>query len=591
MGLQKRLVERIGFSLANYPVGETGRGLILGLIGLLIFFSPYLYLGQDSFWSTSDYLDLVVAWYKVLIDQDAVFWPNHRPVSGLLDELPRGVLASEFFLKTWLFYFFQPFTAILLNKLIIHVAAFFSMYQVLVQVRSKEGGISYSWLYALVWSTCSFWPESGIAVAVLPTVFLVFYKLHLGEKFGLRYFCFILVYSAYTLLHLQGLFLGIGLFIFGQVQILISRRFNSNYWLGFLCFTLLSILFNYRHFLLFFLDSGDFVPHRVEYDIYSFGGFYEEFWPNFLTILNYGQLHSVRFSPLLVPFTLGILLYWKWTSPKSPSRELSLAFNFIWVYLGCTAFAVLSRYIPLIEWFDLSLVKVFAYDRFLVLFFPGLVFSFFLAMNFLVTLNPFGKLLHFLLLVAVLTYGILVLDDNHKNLILKPLTGLGERIPTFRQFYAEKQFEEIRQKIRSSRHPEGKVVSIGIHPSVATYNGLHSLDGYTGNYSLSHKHRFGKIIQHEIQKEGNQSWLYKHFMGWGNKCYLFNSTHQDNFMRMKWTNPLPLERPLYDWDALLEMGGRFVLSTDPIHHTPELSLLGIFDHFDSAWKIYLYELR
>lgn len=569
---------------------KVWRGVYFGLLGLLVFFAPYLYLGQDSVWPTSDYLDLVVAWYKVLIEQDAVFRPNSWVVTGLLDQLPRGVLASEFYVKTWLFYYLKPFSAILLNKLIIHVAAFFSMYHFLLQFIGKETRIPELWIYALVWATFSFWPESGIAVATLPTVYFVFYRLDQGERLWISYLVFIFLYTAYTLLHLQGVFVGVGLFFVGVIQLISNRKINLPYWAGFFFFTTLSCLFNYRHFLIFFFDAGEFVPHRVEYDIYSFGGFYEVFWPNFLTTLNFGQFHSARFSPFLFPITAVVLLFWKVTARKPQGKHLLFAFRFIWIYVGFTALAVLSRYIPLVEKMDAEWLKVFSYDRFLGLFFPLLFFSFVLAMDFLRDFRIWGKILQVLVILSVLGFNVLVLDDNHKNVILKPLTGLGERVPTYREFYAEKQFEEIKSEIHSSRFPEGKVVSIGLHPSVATFNGLHSLDGYTGNYPLTHKRAFSQIILPEIQKEGKDFWLYKHFMGWGNKCYMFNMEHLDIFLRSKWQIPQALDRPSYDWNQLKSMGGRFVLSTDPILNSPEIRLLKVFDHEDSAWKIHLYEV-
>lgn len=576
--------------LRNHPKEDVRRGVIFGSVGLLVFFSPYLYLWEDSVWSTNDYLDLVIAWYKVLVDQNAIFYPNDWIVKGLVDELPRGVLASEFYLKTWLFYFLDPFTAIIVNKLFIHFVAFFSMYHFLIEYTGDKVRISVLWIYALIWSTFSFWPEAGIAVAALPTIYFLFYQLYLGYKFRLTYFSLIFFYTAYTLLHLQGIFVGVGLFIFGVYQIIDRKKFNVNYWLGFLTFTFLSCCFNYRHFLIFFINPGDFVPHRLEYDIYSFSGFYEEFWPNFLNILLYGQLHSMRFSPFLFPFTVIILLFWKFKNSKSDGIDLSFAFKMVFVYAGFTAMAILGRYIPVFELFKFSWMKVFSYDRFLVLFLPVIFISFVLAVDYLKKVHPIGKTIQIFIIASILFFSVFVLDDNHKNVFLKPISGLGERVPTFREFYAEKQFEEIKSVIKSSLFPNGKVVSIGFHPSVSTFNGLHSLDGYTGNYPLSYKHRFSKIILPEILKEGENSMLYKHFMGWGNKCYMFNKEHQDIFLRTKWQIPQALDQPSYDWNQLKKMGGRFVLSTDPILNTPELNLLKIFDHHDSAWKIHLYEV-
>lgn len=564
-------------------------GFLSGLIGLFLFFLPYLILGQDSVWPVNEYLELVVPWYKLLIEQNAVFSSNHTPITGMLDQLPRGVFASEFFFKTWLFYFFEPFTAILLNKIIIHLIAYLSMYHFLTRFPSTWINSRFTGLYAFAWATFPFWPESGIATAALPSLYYIFFKLDRGSRLKPIDVLIIFTYTFYSLLHLQGLFVGIALAGIGLIRWIKKKKFHKSYWQAFTLFTLLSCLFNYRHFLIFFIDPQGFVPHRVEYDMYSFTGFHTHYFSALWQFLRFGILHSTYIPPVLFPVSLA-LFFISYRSSLRKSPPFQAAFLGISSFFIAGTLATLSRYIPLLEILNLKLATSFSYDRFAFLTIPLLFLAFVLLLDQIRSSSRMGKLIHGLSLVAVIFFTVGVQDENFKNTFLKPILGMGERVPTYKEFYAVDQFHEIKDAIASSAHPHAKVASIGIHPAVSIFNGLKALDGYTGNYPLAYKKEFAKIILPEISKEGINEDTYKHFMGWGNKCYLFNLQHKDMFLRTKWLSPIPLSQVAYNWQAFKSMGGRFIISTDLITNSPEVQLTKVLQDQSSAWTIYLYEV-
>ena len=91
--------------------------------------------------------------------------------------------------------------------------------------------------------------------------------------------------------------------------------------------------------------------------------------------------------------------------------------------------------------------------------------------------------------------------------------------PSFKQFYATAQFQEIEQYIGKPQSSY-RVASIGIHPSIAQYNGFYTLDTYNNFYPLAYKHQFRKIIASELDKNPT---LKKYFDTWGGRCYIFVS--------------------------------------------------------------------
>ena len=84
--------------------------------------------------------------------------------------------------------------------------------------------------------------------------------------------------------------------------------------------------------------------------------------------------------------------------------------------------------------------------------------------------------------------------------------------PSFKQFYATDQFNEIDQYIGAPKSSY-RVASIGLHPAIAQYNGFYTLDTYNNFYPLEYKHQFRKIIAAELDKNAH---LRQYFddMGW-----------------------------------------------------------------------------
>ncbi|MGM0944173.1 MAG: DUF6044 family protein [Bacteroidota bacterium] len=553
----------------------------IGIGGLFLFFLPYLILGQDSIWYANDYLELVVPWYKLLINQEAVLKPNDYVIYGMLDQLPRGIFASEFFLVTWLFYLLKPFQAILLNKILIHTIAFLSMNHAIIYFFRSELKNWQIQCLALSWSTLAFWPESGIAVASFPTIMFLFYTAAQGEKLTLPRILFILFYACYSLLHLHGVFVGVMAFFYGLITWFRTTSFPKAYAYHFMLFTILSSLTNYRHFLLFF--GGGFTPHRLEYDPYSFAGFFEKFWPVVFDFFAFGSLHSVQFNPFLLLFSfLGIMIGF-----LRPTNYSAMAIKtMVWAVL-IGMLAVVSRYLPLINLLPKGIPVWFSWDRFIFVTYPLMI----LALIFkLIHLNKIYKPSNGFLLplfILIFCYNYFVLDDNHRNYFLKPLIGLGEKYPTFKEFYAQRQFTDIKSKIHQLGG--GKVASIGLHPGIAIYNELHALDGYSGIYSLAYKKEFGEIIKPELEKIGVGSYLHLLFFGWGNKAYLFNQELGDDFMRFKWKSRIKLSTD-YNLKHFLQMGGRFLLSTEVLIQDG-VTLIEVFEQSDSAWTIFMYEVQ
>jgi Lhr-like helicase len=140
------------------------------------------------------------------------------------------------------------------------------------------------------------------------------------------------------------------------------------------------------------------------------------------------------------------------------------------------------------------------------------------------------------------------------------------------------------------------VVSLGIHPGIAQYNGFFTLDIYTDIYPLKYKNQFRKIIEAELEKSET---LRRVFDKNGKRCFLLSSElHGSDKIRglafsrgiTKWEQHLKIQQLDMNTDAFKSLGGEYVFSAVEIMNCDEnqLVLERIFETEDSPWRIYLY---
>ncbi|MBB6447168.1 hypothetical protein HNR53_003847 [Bacillus benzoevorans] len=175
------------------------------------------------------------------------------------------------------------------------------------------------------------------------------------------------------------------------------------------------------------------------------------------------------------------------------------------------------------------------------------------------------------------------------------LLGFNEEIryrvagePSFKQFYATEEFAEINQYIGE---PKGsyRVASIGLHPAIAQYNGFYTLDTYNNFYPLEYKHQFRKIIATELDKNSN---LKKYFDTWGGRCYIFVAELGKNYDFRK-DSDKKIRHLQLNTKVFKNMGGKYIFSSVPIMNAKSNGLIfkKAFEQKDSAWRIYLYEVK
>lgn len=163
---------------------------------------------------------------------------------------------------------------------------------------------------------------------------------------------------------------------------------------------------------------------------------------------------------------------------------------------------------------------------------------------------------------------------------------------SFREYYAIGVMDQVEAYLRETtgQEPEEyRVVSLGIDPAAALYQGFYCLDGYSNNYSLEYKHAFRRILAPELDRS---EYLREYFDGWGNRCYLFSSECPGYYTIEKNGFYFSDYRP--DTEALRELGGDYLFSAAYIANAGEQGLTLLreepFETEDSYYRIFVYEV-
>ena len=133
-------------------------------------------------------------------------------------------------------------------------------------------------------------------------------------------------------------------------------------------------------------------------------------------------------------------------------------------------------------------------------------------------------------------------------------------------------------------------MSLGIYPSIAQFNGFHTLDSYQNNYPLSYKKRFRRVIGPELEKNVE---IKEYFDAWGNRCYLFSAELKNScYLNCTKDYNAKVKKLDINTGVLKEMGCAYIFSAVLIENAADINLKldKTFENNISHLKIHLYKL-
>jgi hypothetical protein len=241
-----------------------------------------------------------------------------------------------------------------------------------------------------------------------------------------------------------------------------------------------------------------------------------------------------------------------------------------------------------------QLLNAFNFSRF-YFFNPIIWYLIFALALWIIYKKKWGKPVVSILIVLQLLFLFTNYNQDYRHLLGRK-TKLKYSL-SYKEFYSEALFKEIDSFINKPKK-DYRVVSIGIHPGIAQYNGFYTLDVYSNIYPLEYKRRFERIIEKELNKRPS---LKRGFDHNAKRCYiLVSELHGKKSIRSlaftrgitKRDSRLKIKNLELNTAVLKEMGGEYIFSAVEILNYADTGLAfeKVFKRKDSPWKIFLYRV-
>lgn len=546
--------------------------IAIAVIILFLYLLPYFIFSESCHILIHDNLDSNFVIAKVISENRQIFDSLNSTVANFLNGIPRNVMGTELNFNLWLYAIFNPFKAYVINIILMHSIAFIGMYALLKEhfLKKNEDTIIITGV-ALCFSILPFFPFGGLTVAGLPLALYAFLNFRSKKSTKVDWILLFLIpfYSSFYASFIFFLFLMGVLWLYDFIR---TKKCNFNFLFSIIFMTLIFLIVEYRLIYNMFFDSS-YVSHRMEFlsEGYNFFKAIKISIKNF----TYGQYHAASLQQYFILIAVGIAILVMFFKKIMEKRliifiiitfAISLWYGF-WQWEGLN---FLKNQINILNSFNIT--------RFHWLH-PLLWYIIFaLALSMVKKYLKYGN--YIVLIFIILQICFLFYNSNE---FIERRKGN----PTYREFFAEELFSEVKEYIGQDQE-EYRVVSIGLYPSIAQYNGFYTLDGYFPNYPLSYKHKFRNIIEDELDKNIE---IRDYFDNWGSRCYVFVDELGSDYIVAK-DKKIVINNLQLNTNILKQMGCEYIFSAVKINNSidNDLKLLKVFDNEVSAWKIYLYEI-
>lgn len=587
-------------------------GLTIVFIYLFPLFMEPLYV------SVFDNLDSTIPSLKILAHSGKIFASNSDIIPNMMNGLPRSSYGSEFNIMLWLYYFFEPKTAYIINQVLIHFVAYFSMYIFLKRyIVNKNDPFSGLILLAasLYFALIPFFSPEGLSIPLLPLVTYSLLNIKNNKYSKLDWIILILLplYTDFIFVYVFYIFMA-GIYLLWDS--IVQKKINLHFLFALIVMGTVFLLREYRLVWSMFFDSG-FISHRTEFDAFFKYDILDSFRTAHVLLLNGHHQHLVALQSLLVipVIIIGMLLSLSkkhFTQTQSMVIWILIATSFaigLWkVLLGqlytlpiLTIFVLIiylftkySKIIPLLMLLQimLAMVTFFQFCQCMhsiveyipilkmlnitrIAFVQPLIWGVLLAF----TLQIFFQRLHYTVpFVLVFIFVQVLISFNARTYSAEPVDGYAR----FSDYYATKLFNRIKKDLPPDNI---HIVNFGIEPSVSLYNGYHTIDGYSTDYPLSYKHKFRKVIAKYLSESDDKLFDY-----WGSKAYIMQINGTPfTYKHLKGTT---IKKTLFNSEALCDLGTDYIFSAYKIEtkDRDDLKFINMYKGGKTSWDIYVYKV-
>ncbi len=538
---------------------------VLGILAVALFMLPYVLLGEGSYVQIHDQIDGEILNYiyraKYLFKGDIIpEFMNGMSKAAMTPPAPFGVL---------FYVVFEPFAAFVTMQWIAMLVGFLGMFFLCKKLGVLE---EIGFVVALLFACMPFYPTYGLAALGQPLLVLCFLELLNGTKKWAP-FVGVIMYAGFSSLTLVGyvwVCVGVLIGIWWFVKKRPVKRFVTGW-----CALTGTYVFTNLDLFGSVLGKG-FITHREEMALTATDNLWEKFCELFFVGGSYSNVYSraIFFVALIICIAVWCGALGKrcadkntvaWNAARNVQVLLGIIifFSVCAVLWNCQAVVTLRKFIG-------GMVTYFQADR-VYWVFPFLWMM--LLAYVLQVMFEFGKVgklwvrggLLGVCVVLLAVEGYQVFRDSNFNKNIRLLLLEGYEQVTWESLYMEDVFEQIDEVIGEDKE-RYSVISLGMYPSIALYNGYTCADGYSNNYDLPYKHEFRRIQAAELEKNEE---VRKYFDDWGNRLYLVSAMYGTNAMVGK-TEQIEYQELAYDTDAMKDLNIKYVFAAAPVTDAGEM---------------------
>ncbi|MBL0074091.1 MAG: hypothetical protein IPP34_20745 [Bacteroidetes bacterium] len=561
------------FSKNNLFVASTA------LLILILLYVPFLLMGTNAYVLYKDNLDSDFLYLHLLKTTGMLFGTDPQLiVPNIMNGLPRVYFHSEFSIIRLWFLIFPSFWAYVFNSFIIHLVGFIGMY-LFMKDYFTSGNHKSAAMIAALFALAPFYTMYGLSMAGVPLILWVFLKI-MDRKSRPFHWVILLIFPFYAHFAMIGPFILFFLFVLAMY-----RTFILKHKIPFTYYTAMSVLFltfliaNFN-IISSYIFPSDVLSHRSEWTTIPYS--LKNTIKQTIKIISFGHYHSASFIAFPI-YILGILVLWQIRKDRIKFIQLALPFA------GVAMIAVFIAVYPFIKYTfkdSFHFITSFQLTRFSFLI-PLMWFLIIgLSFKYMVTTK---KLFWFILSIQV-CFVILANKEIKLNYIHLATKGPSTlNFNSFEAVYSQDLCQQIKEYI--GLPPSAyRVLSLGMEPNVAIYNGFYTLDSYQNYYPLNYKHAFRKIIAAELDKN---AFIRKNFDTWGNRCYVFSDELQKCcFLDCHKKKKCQINNLSLNLDAVKSLGGKYLFSAVPVNNALEIGLKfeRKFESVTARYNIYLYKI-
>lgn len=567
------------------------------LILIIIFVQIFVFweFRNNIYIEIHDNLDSTIVWLKNMKDYNVFFGQGTIP---MLDQLDRNYLPSELQIINMFFYIFPTLFAYLLTYFLKIILGTFSFYFCIGELFPKQFGEKKGiiLLTAFTYGLLPGYPNLYFAQASIPLILYLLIKLNKAEN-KIKYYVFIFLYPVLSE------FTRYGMFILGYLSIYIiwdsikNKKVKKENIIALFLLILGYIITEYRLFYIMLFSGTKSI--RSEMDLFKIIKYtpllpLREIFRGFI----FGQYHAQSLHIFLILLLAFIFFIKKIIQNKFNILKLVKDYYIlVLIFLGINSIFYGLYYIPQID----KMIRIICpplhgwnFGR-TIWFNPFLWYLVFIFILFEIKKIKIRYMLCLLQLFIVIVTPTAYNDfiQNVRNLNLRKYNYIKNNSflykifnnagLSYQEFFSENLFNNIKADIRYSNE---KAVAFGFVPSILSYNGIHTLDGYHNAYSLEYKNKFKKVIYPELLLDEKNK---NYFEGWGGRAYIFSNEVTYEPLRNLTVNEADL---IIDENEFKKLEGVYIFSRVKIknYKDKKLKYINKYSEKTSPYIIYLYKM-